>query len=113
VHCCNSRSRRAHGCRLRRQADERADADAPRHPADRKDAPTNKEPSSIVALSQDQLAKEYLSDQEATKKKYAGKFLEIAGVVWTAKSDNIADIPQLLLRVYKDPAKWNGNNRCE
>lgn len=55
-------------------------------------------PPEIVKLSVSEFYTEYTADPAAAKKKYAGKILEIQGVVMTADDINSVAHPQIVLR---------------
>jgi hypothetical protein len=63
-----------------------------------KDKDPKTEPPPVVAVSAEDLFKEYKADRNATNKKYHGKLVEVSGPVDSAGSDNVHELPLVYLR---------------
>jgi hypothetical protein len=60
---------------------------------------------SAVAVTAEELAKEWAASRSATRQKYKGKRIEVRGVVFEATSDNVSEQPQVLLYSHRDREK--------
>jgi hypothetical protein len=68
-----------------------ADKGGPKDESDRRKKPP------VVAITEEDLAKEWKASREETQKKYKGKRLEVSGVVYSADSNNPAELPMVTL----------------